>query len=186
MARFISPIQKPFAPLSRIAPLYLDQALMDIEANMQAQRIYPTEVYRGYEEINEYRREHGMWWSTGEGAKSFEGHIYQADDDKGLLTVGIRYNDYLRYVDLGVGLTGKIHVNAGMVDRARSAKYAKRYIRGKWNRAQGKSHRPAIMRTIRRLSERYRNYLADFYGYQGGIDIIHALEGMGERAKSTF
>ena len=60
------------------------------------------------------------------------------------------------------------------------------YIRGKWERKQGKSHRPAIMRTIRRLRDRYRNYLADFYGYQGGIDIIHALEGMGEHAKSDF
>lgn len=55
---------------------------MDLEKNMQAQRIYPTEVYKGYEEINQYRKKHGMWWSTGEGAKSFEGHIYQADDQK--------------------------------------------------------------------------------------------------------
>ena len=67
MARFTSPVQQPFAPLSRVAPLYLDQALMDIEKNMQAQRIYPTEVYRGYEKVNQYRKEHGMWWSTGEG-----------------------------------------------------------------------------------------------------------------------
>lgn len=191
MARFISPVQKPFAPLSRVAPLYLDQALMDLEANMQAQRIYPTEVYRGYEQINQYRKEHNMWWSTGEGAKSFEGHIYQADDQKGLLTVGIRYNDYLRYVDLGVGLAGRpsdpaAHIKADAVDRQRPAKNAKRYIRGKWDRRQGKSHRPAILRIIRRLRDRYRNYLADFYGYQGGIDIIHALEGMGEHAKSDF
>ena len=112
MARFTSPVQQPFAPLSRVAPLYLDQALMDIEKNMQAQRIYPTEVYRGYEKVNQYRKDHGMWYSTGEGAKSFEGHIYQADDQKGLLTVGIRYNDYLRYVDIGVGLTGDVHVRA--------------------------------------------------------------------------
>lgn len=191
MARFISPVQSPFAPLSRIAPLYLSQTLMDLEANMQAQRIYPTEVYRGYEEINQYRREHGMWWSTGEGAKSFDGHIYQADDTSGLLTVGIRYNDYLRYVDLGVGLTGHpsdpaAHITTDVVDRQRPARNAKRYIRGKWNRRQGKSHRPAILRTIRRLRDRYRNYLADFYGYQGAIDIIQALEGLGEHAKSTF
>ena len=186
MARFTSPVQQPFAPLSRVAPLYLDQALMDIEKNMQAQRIYPTEVYRGYEKVNQYRKDHGMWYSTGEGAKSFEGHIYQADDQKGLLTVGIRYNDYLRYVDIGVGLTGDVHVRASDVDRTRPAKNLKRYIRGKWDRKQGKSHRPAIMRTIRRLRDRYRQYLADFYGYQGGIEIIKALEGYGEYAKYTF
>lgn len=188
MGNFISPIQNPFAPLSRVAPLYLDQTLMDLEVNMHTQRIYPTEVYKGYNTVNKYRREHGMWYSTGEGAKSFSGHIYQADDRHGLLTVGIRFNDYLRYVDIGVGLTGApsdpaAHIKASDVDRQRPARHNTRYI-SKWDRRAGKSHRPAIMRTVNRLRERYRNYLADFYGYQGGVEIIAAFEGMGEHAKS--
>lgn len=182
----IEPIKSPFAPLKEVAGVYLKQALLDIEVNFNTQKIYPVEVYRGYEKVNKYREEHGMWYSTGEGKKSFEGTVYQADEKTGNLMVGIRYNDYLRYVDIGVGLTGDVHVHASDVDRTRPAKNLKRYIRGKWDRKQGKSHRPAIMRTIRRLRDRYRQYLADFYGYQGGIEIIYALEGLGESAKSTF
>lgn len=55
------PIQSPFAPLKDVAGIYLKQALLDIQLNFQKQRIYPTEVYRGYEKVNQYRREHGQW-----------------------------------------------------------------------------------------------------------------------------
>ena len=183
------PIQQPFAPLPRVANLFLDQTIMQLEVNTMTQRIYPTEVYRGYKKVNEYRRQHGMWFSTGEGAKSFTGKIYQADDQQGLLTVGISFNDYLRYVDLGVGLTGNpndpaAHITADKVDRQRKAKFKSKYIRGGWDRRQGRSHRPAIMMEIRHLQTRYRKYLADFYGYQGAMHIINAFEGMGEHAKS--
>lgn len=189
MATYIKPIKSPFAPLRDVAQHFLKQTLMDLEVNAQLQRIYPSEVYKGYKEVNEYRRKHGMWYATGEGAKSFEGHIYQANEERGLLTVGIRYNNYLRYVDIGVGLTGPAfdpasHIKADDVERSRRATFGSRYIRGKWNRREGKSHRPAIMRTIRRLQKRYRNYLADFYGYQGAVYIIHAFEGMGKAAQS--
>lgn len=186
MAQYTSPIQSPFAPLPRVANLYLDQTLMDLEVGMQTQRIYPTEVYKGYNKVNAYRKEHGMWFSTGEGSKSFEGQVYQADDRRGVLVVGISFNDYLRYVDIGVGLTGHYsdpdaHITADKVDRTRNAKYNKRYI-SKWDRGKGSSHRPAIMRTIRRLRDRYRQHLADFYGYQGGMSILNVLAGVGESA----
>lgn len=174
------PIQSPFAPLKDVAGIYLKQALLDIQLNFQKQRIYPTEIYRGYEKVNQYRREHGQWWSRGDGAKSFEGTVYQANEETGELTVGIRYNDYLKFVDIGVGLTGnphdpEAHITADKVDRARKAKYNTRYIR-KWDRREGKSHRPAIMRTIRRLKTRYENHLADYYGWQGILQIAKALE----------
>ena len=189
MASWTPPIRSPFAPLDRVANLYLDQTLMQLEVNTMTQRIYPTEVYRGYKKVNEYRRQHGMWFSTGEGAKSFTGKIYQADDQQGLLTVGISFNDYLRYVDLGVGLTGNpkvpaAHITADKVDRNRPARYKSKYIRGGWNRRQGRSHRPAIMMEIRHLKTRYERHLADFYGYQGAMQIITALEGFGEHATS--
>ena len=174
------PIQSPFAPLKDVAEIYLKQALLDIQLNFQKQRIYPTEVYRGYEKVNQYRRKHHMWWSRGDGAKSFEGTVYQANEEPGELTVGIRYNDYLKFVDIGVGLTGnphdpEAHITADKVDRARKAKYNTRYIR-KWDRREGKSHRPAIMRTIRRLKTRYENHLADYYGWQAIMQIAKALE----------
>lgn len=175
-----TPIKSPFAPLKQVAGLYLKQAILDIEVNMMTQRIYPTEVYSGYQKVNEYRKKHGMWFSTGEGAQSFEGRVYQANEQTGELMVGIRYNDYLRYVDIGVGLTGNpndpdAHITADKVDRAKKAKYKSRYIR-KWDRRQGKSHRPAIMRTVRRLKQRYESHLADYYGYQGILQIMNALE----------
>lgn len=176
----ITPIKSPFAPLKNVAGLYLKQAIMDIEVAMMTQKIYPVEVYPGYEKVNQYRKEHGMWHSTGEGAKSFEGTVYQADEESGSLMVGIRYNDYLRYVDIGVGLTGDIndpeaHITADKVDRRKMAKFKTRYI-NKWDRRKGKSHRPAIMRTVRRLKQRYENHLADYYGYQGVLQIVNALE----------
>jgi len=175
-----TPIKSPFAPLRQVAGLYLKQAIMDIEVALMTQKVYPVEVYPGYEKINQYRKDHGMWYSTGEGAKSFEGHIYQADEESGELMVGIRYNDYLRYVDIGVGLTGDpkdpaAHITADKVDRSKRAKFNSRYI-SKWNRRAGKSHRPAIMRTVRRLKQRYENHLADYYGYQGLLQIMNALE----------
>ena len=178
------PIKSPFAPLKEVAGVYLKQALLDIEVNFNTQKIYPVEVYRGYEKVNKYREEHGMWYSTGEGKKSFEGTVYQADEKTGNLMVGIRYNDYLRYVDIGVGLTGDprdpaAHITADKVDRSKKAKFKTRYI-GKWDRRAGKSHRPVIMRTVRRLKMRYENHLADYYGYQGLLQIMNALEGKDE------
>lgn len=176
----IQPIKSPWAPLRDVAGVYLKQAITDIEVNMLTQRIYPTEVYRGYEKVNEYRKKHGMWFSTGEGARSFEGSVYKADEKTGDLMVGIRYMDYLRYVDIGVGLTGRpddpaAHITADKVDRTKRAKFKTRYI-SKWDRRQGKSHRPAIMRTVRRLAKRYEQHLADYYGYQGVLQIMQALE----------
>lgn len=186
MAKNISPIRPPFAPLYRVANLYLSQTLLDIQVNMQVQRIYPTEVYKGYSDVNRQRKEKGMWYSTGEGVNSFERRIYQADEDRGLLTVGVLFNDYLRYVDIGVGLTGNpldpdAHITADKVDRQKRASFNSRYI-NKWNRRHGKSHRPAILRSIRRLGNRYEKHLADYYGYQGAIYIINAFEGMGRLA----
>ncbi len=174
------PIKNPWAPLKDVAGVYLKQAITDIEVNFLTQRIYPTEVYRGYEKVNEYRKKHNMWFSTGGGAKSFEGTVYKADEKTGDLMVGIRYNDYLRYVDIGVGLTGRpddpdAHITADKVDRTKRAKFKSRYI-SKWDRLKGKSHRPAIMRTVRRLKMRYENHLADYYGYQGLLQIMNALE----------
>ncbi len=187
MAARTQPIKSPFAPLSRIAPLYMNQTVMDLQVNMQTQKVYPTEVYKGYREVNEYRKKHGMWYSTGAGEHSFGGQVYQADDQRGMLTVGIHFNDYLRYVDIGVGLTGNphdpaAHVTADKVERGRKAKYKSRYIRGKWDRLEGKSHRPFLMRTIRHLQTRYQHYMADFYGYQGGITVINAFAGMGKKS----
>lgn len=176
----IKPIQSPFAPLKEVAGVYMRQAIMDIETAMMTQRIYPTEVYKDYAKVNEYRKSVGMWYSTGEGVRSFSGQVYRADEKTGELAVGIRYNDYLRYADLGVGLTGRpddpeAHVTADKVDRRRKARFKSRYVR-KWNRRQGNSHRPAILRSIRRLAKRYENHLADYYGFQGLLTIVHALE----------
>ncbi len=189
MGVFVKPIEERMFPIQDIAPLYARQAITDIRVAFHTQRIYPTEVYAGYRKVNEQRRKRGMWYSTGNGASSFDYKVYQADKETGNLTVGVSFNDYLRYADIGVGLAGRpsdpaAHITADKVQRSKDVNWKSRYISGKWNKRQGKSHRPAIMRTLRRLRRRYETYLADFYGYQGQVYIINAFAGMGASAKS--
>ena len=61
------------------------------------------------------------------------------------------------------------------VETAKKVNYRNRYIR-KWERPQGKSHRPALMPEVRHLGTRIRNYLADFYGYTEPLNIIKNLD----------
>lgn len=188
MAIRVTPAESEKDPISKVARKYLDWNIQDIKKNMLTQCVYPAEVYTGYRKVNEMRKRRGMWYSTGEGRESFSGRVYEADDARGQFTIGIQFNDYLRYVDLGVGLTGSprdpaAHITVDKVQRGKPMDWRSRYIRGKWNRRKGKSHRPAIMRTIRRLCTRYENYMADFYGEQGGVVIINSLAGIMDNAK---
>ena len=109
-------------PMRYIADLFKQQTLQQLQINMMTQRIYPFSPYPSYPEVNEYRRQHEMWFSTGEGAKSFEGIIYEADENTGTVTMGFRFNDYMQYVDIGVG-AGR---HAADVQRSRKVRYQQR------------------------------------------------------------
>ena len=146
------------------------QTINQLEVNTMTQCIYPKEVYNGYGVVNQKRKEMGMWHSTGEGAKSFGGKIIEAGEG-GRVTMAFSFNDYLRFVEMGVGQGTKYED----VENSKKARYQSRYVT-KWNRKEGKSQRPAIMMELRHLQQRIANYLVDFYGYEGEVALINTFE----------
>ena len=166
------PIKNPMFPFSRVASRFFQQTINQLEVNTMTQCIFPKEVYNGYAVVNQKRGDiKGAWHSTGEGVKSFAGKIIEAGD-YGKVTMAFEFNDYMRFVDMGVGLGTKYED----VDSARKAHYSRRYVRS-WKRyGAGRSQRPAIMMELRHLQSRMQNYLVDFYGYQGEAQIIKAFE----------
>ena len=157
---------KALFPLRYIANLFMKQTLEQLEINMMTQRIYPFSPYPSYPEVNEYRRQHEMWFSTGEGAKSFEGIIYEADENTGTVTMGFRFNDYMQYVDIGVG-AGR---HAADVQRSRKVRYQQRYTN--WVPSQAKTHRPAIQPEINHALTRIENYVQRHYDAKLDFEIM--------------
>lgn len=160
---------KALYPLRYIATLFKDQTLEQLEINMMTQRVYPFSPYPHYPEVKEYRRQHGGWYSTGEGVKSFEGIVYEADDNTGVVTMGFRFNDYMQYVDIGVGAGRK----ADDVERAKKVKYQKRYAI--WNPKTGRTHRPGIQPEINHALTRIENYVQRYYDAKIDFEIIEQL-----------
>ena len=165
-------IENPMFPMRTVISDFHRQTLEQINVNLVTQRVWPTEVYPNYKIINEVRRMTGGWYSTGAGARSFRGSIVKADD-AGSVTLQYTFNDYMRYVDIGVG--GK--TSAEDVDRAKNVHFKSRYI-SRWDRKRGSSSRPGIMPEFRHLQTRIMNYLVDFYGYEGEVDVVNTFDGL--------
>jgi len=157
---------KALFPLRYIAGLFMKQTLEQLEINMMTQRVYPYSPYPTYPEVNEYRRQHEQWHSTGEGVKSFEGIIYEADENTGVVSMGFRYNDYMQYVDIGVG-AGR---HAEDVQRSRKVRYQQRYTN--WIPRQGKSHRPFAQPEINHALTRIENYVQRHYDAKLDFEIV--------------
>lgn len=164
------PIKNPIFPFNRVASRFFQQTINQLEVNTMTQRIYPKDVYNGYSVINQKRKEMGMWYSTGEGAKSFGGKIIEAGEN-GKVTMAFTFNDYMRFAEMGVGRGTRYED----VENSKKARYQTRYI-SKWDRKSGKSQRPAIMMELRHLQLRIANYLVDFYGYEGEVRMINTFE----------
>lgn len=165
-------VDRPLMPLKYVAQKFLDQTIDQIVRNLQTQHIWETEIYPGFAAINAMRKAHGQWYAKGEGEKSFEGTLIQASEDTGFVTMAIRFNDYMRYVDIGVGAGRK----AEDVSRSKKVRYKQRY--DKWAPSAGKSHRPAIMPEIRHLVTRMSDYTASFYGNKFEFDMYETFEGL--------
>ena len=163
---------KAMYPLRYIANMFLEQTLKDIQLNLKTQHVWPTEVYPGYRTINEIRKRNHLWYSTGEGAKSFEGNIIRVDEESGIAELAVRYNDYMQYVDIGVGAGRK----ADDVERGKKVKYTTRYTA--WDPSSRKSHRPAILPTLRHLATRLGDYCEDYYGNKAEYGIYETFEGL--------
>ena len=160
-------------PMRYIADLFKNQTLQQLEINMMTQRVWPFEVYPGYRVVNERRRVMGgddAWVSTGEGIKSFEGEVIEADEETGIVTMAFRYNDYMQYVDIGVG-AGRKHDD---VERGRKVRYRNRYTQ--WQPSSGKSHRPAIQPELNHLLTRLEDYVADFYGKKYEFKMLDTFQ----------
>lgn len=157
---------KSLYPLRYIANLFKEQTLSQLEINMMTQRVFPYAPYSAYPEVNEYRRQHGGWYSKGEGIKSFEGIIYEADENTGIVSMGFRFNDYMQYVDIGVG-AGR---HAADVQRSRKVRYQQRYTN--WIPRQGKTHRPAIQPEINHALTRIENYVQRYYDAKLDFEIV--------------
>ena len=157
-------------PFNRVAARFFQQTINQLEVNTMTQCIYPKEVYNGYAVVNQKRKEMGQSYSTGEGVKSFAGRIVEAGEG-GNVTMVFQFNDYMRFVDMGVG-QGTTYED---VESSKKARFQTRYI-SKWDRKSGKSQRPAIMMELRHLQQRIANYLVDFYGYEGEVKLINTFE----------
>ena len=157
---------KALFPLRYIAGLFMKQTLEQLEINMMTQHVYPYSPYPTYPEVNEYRRQHEQWHSTGEGIKSFEGIIYEADENTGVVSMGFRYNDYMQYVDIGVG-AGR---HAEDVQRSRKVRYQQRYTN--WIPRHGKSHRPFAQPEINHALTRIENYVQRHYDAKLDFEIV--------------
>ena len=101
---------KALLPLRYVTNMFKEQTLKQLKANMQTQRVFPYEIYPGFHTVNEYRRQladgdHDKgWFADGEGVKSFEGEVYEADENTGMVTMGFRFNDYMQYVGISYSL----------------------------------------------------------------------------------
>lgn len=157
-------------PMRYIAGLFKEQTLQQLKINMITQRIWPFEVYPGYRVRNERRRLLGGWVSTGEGIKSFEGSVIEADENTGMVTMAFRFNDYMQYVDIGVG-AGR---DADDVDRARKVRYRNRYTQ--WQPSGGKTHRPALQPEFNHLLTRLEDYVSDFYGKRYEFKMLETFK----------
>lgn len=159
-------------PMRYIADLFKDQTLQQLQINMMTQRIWPYEVYPGYRVRNERRKTLGGWVSTGEGAKSFEGSVIEADENTGMVTMSFRFNDYMQYVDIGVGAWGK----AEDIERNRKVRYRNRYAN--WIPSGGKTHRPAIQPELSHLQTRLEDYVSDFYGKKYEFKMLDTFQNL--------
>ena len=168
----VKDVNRALMPLRYVAKTFLDQTIDQIKRNLETQHIWPTEIYPGFSAINEIRRQHGGWYATGEGMRSFEGTLITADENTGMVTMAVRFNEYMQYVDIGVG-AGR---NADDVERGKKVKYKQRYTT--WKPEKGKSHRPAIMPELRHLATRLSDYTAAFYGNKFEFDVYDTFEGL--------
>ena len=157
-------------PMRYIANLFKQQTLQQLQINMMTQRICPYEVYPGYRVRNERRKTLGGWVSTGEGIKSFEGSVIEADEETGMVTMAFRFNDYMQYVDIGVGAWGK----AEEIERNRKVRYRNRYAN--WVPSGGKTHRPAIQPELNHLLTRLEDYVSDFYGKKYEFKMLDTFQ----------
>jgi hypothetical protein len=170
MEKYIGSLARPGMSLKKKISRFHQDTLDQLSINLTTQQVWPTEVYPGYRQVNEYRKRHGGWYSTGEGARSFQGKVVSADRIDNI-SLHYSYNEYMRFAELGVGKG----VSAEDVERSKNVNYKSRYI-SSWDRSAGRSHRPSIRSEFNHLARRIELYLLDFYGYEITAHVVKGVE----------
>ena len=164
-------LEEPRRPMNVVLRSFARQAVQALEQNFRTQHVFPTEIYPGFAQVNAERKRKGQWYATGRGSRSFTYEVMSADE--GNETIRIDYNDYLRFVDMGVGQGRKFQD----VEHARKARYRRRYV-SIWDSEKGDTHRPAIMMEMRHLQSRMQRYMEDYYGREVTATIYRTFSGL--------
>ena len=143
---------------------FAEDTITQLKLNMKTQRVWPREVYPRYAEINKIRKKNKQWHSTGDSLETLKFMIRNTRLDTA--RIDFFFNEYLRYVDIGVGSGRK----AEDVDRSRKAKYKNRYT--KWYTQGKRTHRPAFMMEFRHLQHRMGLYALEKYQYEATAYIM--------------
>lgn len=172
---------KALLPLRYVADMFKTQLLNQLQSNMQTQRVFPYEVYPGYIQENEYRRQQaeraaaagkkGPWYSTGEGIQSFEADVLQADESTGVVTMTLRFAYYMQFVDIGVFSGHK----AETINRAKNVNFKQRYI-SRWFPKGGSTGRPGIQPEWNHLKTRLEGYIQRYYDAKLDFRIMETFE----------
>ena len=164
-------IEKPRRPINVVLRSFARQSVQQLQADFRTQRIYPYEIYPGFAKINEYRKQHGGWYATGQGVKSFQYEVM--DSSIAGATIRIEFLDHLRFVDMGTAGGKKIET----VQRSRKARHNKRYV-AIWDSRDGDTHRPSIMREARHLQTRVSNFFQDMLAEEVQVQVYRTFSGM--------
>ncbi len=151
MAAIISRENPPRKPNSVLAQ-FASETLEALGTNFSVQHISP------------YALESGKKTGTGKALRSLE---TSSGGNEDAWVLRIRFNDYLRFVDMGVGRGRPIEV----VERGRKARHNKRYVR-RWDPAGGETHRPHLLMEGRHLQARLQNYFEDYYGQSFAFEMM--------------
>ena len=164
-------IEKPRRPINVVLRSFARQSVQQLQADFRTQRIFPYEIYPGFAKINEYRKQHGGWYATGQGVKSFQYEVM--DSSIAGATIRIEFLDHLRFVDMGTAGGKKIET----VQRSRKARHNKRYV-AIWDSRDGDTHRPSIMREARHLQTRVSNFFQDMLAEEVQVQVYRTFSGM--------
>lgn len=164
-------IYKPRKPTNVVLRMFAMQTTANLRRNMRTQHVWPELIYPGFDKVNEERKRQGSWFATGLGAKSFSWSYSAVPGNE---SITISFNDYLRFVDMGVG-QGRTFED---VQHERKARHKVRYVKV-WSTVGGETHRPAIMMEMRHLQNRMTNYFQDTLGQDVAFEIVKTIDGMG-------
>lgn len=151
---------------------YGQETLSMLKHNIATQKMWPALVYPRYDEINKIREKYGSWYSTGDAISTMRFVLKNSKlSNMSDARMDFFINEYLRYVDIGVGKGRK----AEDIERNRKARYKSRYAK-KWDPTRGNTHRPSFMMEFRHLQRTLAWYLMSRYGFESSGYIMSGFE----------